>query len=396
MIYFVAKNIGLYAGAAVVAMDVIDSLMESNIEFEVICMEYNIPKERGRRLSSIKRLKMAYIPEKGDYSANDVGNIRYLLKRTQGMVENIVLTLHLYRNPPELMIFNGYRPSTMSVIDRYSGKCKTVHIVHVSPNYVENFEDFISLDELINVYKKADSLVFVSDECRKAWLGYDVTDEGNAFYIPNCAKEDEAKSYLQYSKEGTRKKLGLNPDSFYLVNVASVKERKGQDLIVEAASEFKKFAPNLEILIVGTGGGKYIEDMKKRISKEKLDFIHFLGHKSNAMEYVYASDLFVLPSRAEAFPLVLLEAMILKTPMIGSNVDGVPEMIKEGKTGLLFECDNTAELIQAFENMYRSKKDRELYAEQASELYWNEFSKEQFTKRYSNLAQRMLNGYQVR
>jgi len=390
MIYFVAKNIGLYGGAAVVAMDVIDSLVESGIEFETICMEYKVPEERDGRLSSLKRRKMAYVPEKDDYSATGAGSIRFLLKRAQNTVENLALTLHLYRNPPELMIFNGYRPSTMAVIDRYSGVCKTVHIVHVSPNYLENFEDFISLDELIDVYKKADSLVFVSDECRKAWLEYNVIDEDNAFYIPNCAKEDEANSYLQHTKAETREKLGLNPESFYLVNVASVKERKGQDLIIDAASELKKIAPNLEILIVGPGGGKFIADLKKTVSEEKLDFIQFLGHQSNAMEYVYASDLFVLPSRAEAFPLVLLEAMILKTPMIGSNVDGVPEMIKDGKTGFLFESDNTADLVQAFEKMYRSKEDRNQYAEQASKKYWDNFSKEQFTRRYASLIEQVL------
>jgi glycosyltransferase involved in cell wall biosynthesis len=105
---------------------------------------------------------------------------------------------------------------------------------------------------------------------------------------------------------------------------------------------------------------------------------------------VYASDLFVLPSRAEAFPLVLLEAMILKTPMIGSNVDGVPEMIKDGTTGYLFESENKADLVRAFEKMYHSKEDRNQYAEQASKKYWDNFSKEQFTRRYASLIEQVL------
>lgn len=392
MIYFVAKNIGLYGGAAVVAMDVTDSLLKSGIEFEAICMEYNVPEDKYKRLSSLKKNKMAYLPEKKDYPSNGPGKIRYLLKRAQGTVENLALAMYLYRNPPELMIFNGYRPSTMAVINRYSGVCKTAHIVHVSPNYVDVFEDFITLQELIDTYKKADSLVFVSDECRKAWLQYDVIDEHNAYYIPNCAKEDEAKSYLQYSKAETREKLGLHPDSFYLINVASVKERKGQDLIIKTASELKKIAPNLQILLVGSGGGEYMADLRKTVQNENLSFIQFLGHQSNAMEYVYASDLFVLPSRAEAFPLVLLEAMILNTPMIGSNVDGVPEMIKDGETGFLFECDDTVSLIQAFEKMYRSKTVRLQNAEKASQKYWSDFSKEQFTKRYAGIIHRLVDG----
>lgn len=385
MIYFVAKNIGLYGGAAVVAMDVADSFVQSGIEFKAICSMYKVPDHKDARLSAIERLKMPYVPGKNDYPSTVKGRLRYYLKSLQTQIDQRSLRAQLRKNPPELMIFNGYKPSTMAVINEYSTLCKTMHIVHVSPNYVDTFEDFISLNELLDVYRQADALIFVSDECRKAWLEYDVIDEQNAYYIPNCAKEEEAKGYLDRSKADTRNKLKLEADSFYLVNVAGIKKRKGQDVLIEAAPELKKIAPNLEILLVGSGAGTYISELERKIDQHKMGFIHFLGHKTNAMEYVYASDLFVLPSRAEAFPLAILEAMILKTPVIGSNVDGVPEMVIPGQTGLLFESENTGDLIQKFQKMYDNPDIRKQYAENALQKYWSDFSKEQFTNRYFNL-----------
>lgn len=385
MIYFVAKNLGLYGGAAVVAMDVVDSFIQSGIEFKAICSMYKVPEDKDARLSAMERLKMPYVPEKIEYPSTVKGRLKYYLKSLQTQIDRRSLRAKLRKHPPKLMIFNGYKPSTMAVINEYSNRCKTIHIVHVSPNYVDTFEDFISLNELLKVYGQADALIFVSDECRKAWLEYDVIDEQNAHYIPNCAKEEEAKNYLTRTKADTRKKLNLKADSFYLVNVAGIKKRKGQDVLIEAAPELKKIAPNLEILLVGSGGGSYVTELERKIDQHKMDFIHFLGHKTNAMEYVYASDLFVLPSRAEAFPLAILEAMILETPVIGSNVDGVPEMVIPDRTGLLYESENVEDLVQKFQKMYRNPDIRNQYAENAVQKYWSDFSKEQFTNRYFNL-----------
>jgi len=392
MIYFVAKNIGLYGGAAVVAMDVAESLIQSDTKVELICSQYKVPEERAKTLSRLKRLKMPFLPDREKYKKARFGSIRYLLKRTQYLYDRRRLESELKRKPPELMIFNGYRPSTKKIIDYYSGRCKTAQIVHVSPTFVEEFEDFITVEELLETFKKSDALVFVSDECRKEWLKYPELENITSYYIPNCAKEDAAKQYLGKTKTETREKLELDQTNFYLISVASVQPRKGQDLLIDAAPELKKIAPNLEILIIGGRGGEFSSKLEEKARQGGLDFVKFMGRKPNAMEYIYASDTFILTSRAEAFPLVLLESMILKTPMIGSNVDGVPEMIKHDKTGLLFESENTDELVQMFKKMYSSRETREQYAAQASDMYWKEFSKEQFTMRYADLIGNVLEG----
>ena len=363
------------------AMDVVDSMMQADIDFRAISVNYKPPENIAEKVSSLKRLNMPYLPVKEDYQSTAMGVVKYFLKKAQSTYYGLVLDSQLRRNPPELMIFNDSDRNSLSVRNRYGKQSKIIDIIHESPNFVDKYFEIGPVCYL-NRFRDSDSVVFVSDQCRKAWLEYGILEEEKVHYIPNCAKEHAAKGYLEKTKTETREKLELSRDTFYLVSVASVQPRKGQDLLIDAAPELKKIAPNLEILIIGGRGGEFSTKLEEKARHGGLDFVKFMGRKPNAMEYIYASDAFILTSRAEAFPLVLLEAMILNTPMIGSNVDGVPEMIEHKKTGLLFESENVDEIVQCFTEMYNEKEKRQQYTEQASDKYWRDFSKEKFTKRY--------------
>ena len=67
-------------------------------------------------------------------------------------------------------------------------------------------------------------------------------------------------------------------------------------------------------------------------------------------------SLFVLPSRTEAMGRVLLEAMACKKPIIASNVGGIPEIIKDGYNGLLFESENVDDLAEKIRLVLSNKK----------------------------------------
>jgi glycosyltransferase involved in cell wall biosynthesis len=63
----------------------------------------------------------------------------------------------------------------------------------------------------------------------------------------------------------------------------------------------------------------------------------FAGYRPNPERFLAAMDVFVLPSRAEAMPLVIPEAWAAGRPVVASRVGGIPELIEDGKTGLLIE-----------------------------------------------------------
>ena len=96
----------------------------------------------------------------------------------------------------------------------------------------------------------------------------------------------------------------------------------------------------------------YPEDaLENLISEENLkETFHLLGTKSNPYPYIKNSDFFILPSQSEAYPLVINEALALQKPIISTNVGGIPEMIDDGKDGILvnFDEDEIFEAMKKF------------------------------------------------
>ena len=108
-------------------------------------------------------------------------------------------------------------------------------------------------------------------------------------------------------------------------------------------------------------------------------------NRSDGLSFIYAADVLILPTRAEALPRVILEAMALKTPIIATDVDGIPELIENEVDGLLIPPDNSEKLIEAIKWMYKNNEDREKFAEVAHKKYWSYFSRNHQIKRYANL-----------
>jgi L-malate glycosyltransferase len=80
------------------------------------------------------------------------------------------------------------------------------------------------------------------------------------------------------------------------------------------------------------GAAEYIV-RKKRLTKD----VHFLGKQDRVHEKLGLADVFLLPSDEESFGLAALEAMACEVPVVATNVGGLPEVVKHGVDGYLFE-----------------------------------------------------------
>ena len=116
--------------------------------------------------------------------------------------------------------------------------------------------------------------------------------------------------------------------------VSSLRGVKGLDTLIEAAALARREIPDLEVTIAG--GGRLrpaLEDQARRAGLSGR--VSFLGHREDVAEVLRGLDLFVLPSRSEAFPNAVIEAMAMALPIIATSVGGVPEMLEHGRTGIL-------------------------------------------------------------
>ena len=93
-----------------------------------------------------------------------------------------------------------------------------------------------------------------------------------------------------------------------------------------------------------------------------------------------ASDLTLFTSRAEAFPITILEYMALGKPIVASNVSGVPEMIVDGWNGLLYDNNDNAKLIENLSKLYKDNNLREEISQNAISYYKEKFCEKEFTK----------------
>ena len=110
------------------------------------------------------------------------------------------------------------------------------------------------------------------------------------------------------------------------------------------------------------------------------EYIYFLGVRKDVLELMRKAFIFVLPSRWEGFGLVLLEAMSVGVPIIATKVGGIPEVIEDGKDGILVEPENPEELSNAILRLLDNKELRSLVSSNAYKKVKGEYSIEKYTK----------------
>ncbi|MEM1157741.1 MAG: glycosyltransferase family 4 protein [Verrucomicrobiota bacterium] len=149
----------------------------------------------------------------------------------------------------------------------------------------------------------------------------------------------------------------LSDGAEWLIGMVTVlRSWKGHRIFLEAIAEIKKDLPNVHYIIAGKG------PMRDRIESwieelELQDCVRLIGHRDDVPALLVALDLIVLPSYAhEGIPQIILQAQVSGTPVIGTTVGGIPEVIRHGSTGLLVEPKDPSALGQAIIKLARNSE----------------------------------------
>jgi glycosyltransferase involved in cell wall biosynthesis len=180
----------------------------------------------------------------------------------------------------------------------------------------------------------------------------------NVVTIPNGIDFD---AWPTLARAGARRALGIADDRFIVLFTGRIHPVKGIDTLLEAVGLVAASMPNLQTYAIGPLSGsfdtrdEYIGAYARRMSACAKELpVRFLGFISNRelrfRQYLAAADVFVLPSRSEPQGLVVLEALAMGTPVIGSATGGIPDMVTDevgylfppGNAGALAACIRTA------------------------------------------------------
>lgn len=202
-------------------------------------------------------------------------------------------------------------------------------------------------------YRKADKVIAVSPALAEKLRAYRSKYADKIISVNNIIDID-----------GVREKgldiptVKFSADCFNIVSCGRLSHAKGMDIAVDACAKLVADGfTGFHWYIVG--GGPEESALREQIMRLGLeDCVSLLGMQSNPYPYIRCADLYVQPSRFEAFGLTIREAQVLTVPVLSTRTDGSAELISDGETGLLCESDADS-IAAAVIRLYNAPKLRE-------------------------------------
>ena len=178
------------------------------------------------------------------------------------------------------------------------------------------------------------------------------------------------KSYLIYNLVEPAKRKGnikffKGFNGLKILNIGRLTEQKDHLTLIKSLKILKEKNVNFRCCIIGRGS--FREKLLEKILKSDLKkVVKLIGYKDNAEQFIHQSDIFVLSSKFEGLPNVLIEAQKYETPIISSNCPTGPnEILLNGKLGDLFPVENYLMLSKKLLNFYENNKPLKIKSKRA-------------------------------
>ena len=183
-------------------------------------------------------------------------------------------------------------------------------------------------------------------------------------------------------------KYGLNSSQKVMLTIcrlSSSEQYKGYDLVIECLEQVIKIYPDLVYLLVGKGDATELARIQKLIAQSSLRknviLTGFVPDDELVLHYQLA-DVFVMPSKAEGFGLVFIEAAAYGCPIIGGNADGSRDALMDGELGILLNTNDTAAMGEAIITTLRKEKHE---SKVIQTMCFETFGYRQYREKVSNL-----------
>ncbi|MHA2425539.1 MAG: N-acetyl-alpha-D-glucosaminyl L-malate synthase BshA [Candidatus Thorarchaeota archaeon] len=245
--------------------------------------------------------------------------------------------------------------------------------------------------------ESADAVTCVSDFLRKKAQD-ELGIEREIHVIPNFINIDRFTHLegIRLSVESgcvsLRKENGaqeLHPEERILLHASNFRKVKRVVELVEIMRVVVDHYPRTRLIIAGDGPTR-IEVERKIEELDLCNNVHLLGIKSNMQEIMCSADLFLLNSKLEGMPLVLLEAMSCKLPVVTTPAGGIPELVRPGKDGIVTKGFEEEEFAQAIIDLLDSDSLREKMGYAGRKRVEKCFSAQEIVSKYENLFKTVL------
>ncbi len=289
-----------------------------------------------------------------------------------------------------LITKNGVRPKRFSklILALFSGFKKTlrkvkpdvVHVQYMAPGSLS-----ILLFKLLGVKKVIATAHTPGHIYRRKWIPQFIAKHLTKSFL--CVSKSSEEAFFEVESQEFSKELFTNgrkhftiyncieidPDhtkilhrkkeDFTIGMVSRLSHEKGIDIMISALPEILKKYSNVKLLIVGDGAEKErLNELAEKLGVSNAITWAGLQPKDALASYYAQMNMVVVPSRFEGFGLTAIEAMSYGIPVLASAVDGLKEVVEDGKSGLLFESEDSDALAETVVELIENDEKREAFA----------------------------------
>ncbi len=329
----------------------------------------------------------------------EIARSPFLIKENQKALRQL---LFLIRSFP-IQIIHCHTP-VGGLLGRLAGKCcpdRNLTVIYTAHGF--HFYKGSPLFNRIVYYpvekrlaRYTDILIVINEEDYRAAERFHLKKNGHLYKIPGVGLNmDRFQPFSSQKRRMLRNRLGIDPDTFFLLSVGELNENKNHQIVLEALARMKQEHKDLSGLKYGIcGDGFFREQLQRQIKKLDLERVVVLyGHCSNISEILGCADATVFPSRREGLGMAALESLAMGIPVIASDNRGTREYMEHGKNGFVCRYDDVGGFIRGIETLKNlspmKKKEMKLFCTECVRSFDAQYATAVMKRIYSGVDRRI-------
>ena len=237
-----------------------------------------------------------------------------------------------------------------------------------------------------------DRLIAVSLDLKEAFINLMSVPKSNVRIIHHGMDTKYFRVPVLEERRAARRVYGLSDSSMVICLLGRLSYVKGHDVLIQAIQILKSRGLEVIALCAGKGYGQEAEELQAEIEKAGVSHLIKLLGFTDTRQVLWASDVKVLPSRREAAPLVIQEAMLCGVVPIRTPASGARDQIQDGIDGFVIPFDDATALADRLQTLFENPTLRHQMAIQAYESAQQKFTSLKMTEKmlavYSEVIQR--------
>jgi glycosyltransferase involved in cell wall biosynthesis len=307
----------------------------------------------------------------------------FVMNYGQGLhLKSIIRLASLFKkNSVDIVHTHGW--GSRSLVSLLASKLAHVPVCINGEHGLLHTESYLALTVQKLIAPMFDGTLSVSESLKKKLVRKIKISPEKINVIPNGV--DTKKFHGNYDTKKLRIALSIKQEDFVVGVIGTLKPKKNQKVVLHALSKIKTLDSNIQLIIIGDGPCKaFLIELSNELGIANK--VHFLGYRNDIPEILSMIDILVLPSVKdhEGMSNVILEAMASKVAVISSRSVGSDELIENEITGLLFDHQDSEELVRKIKAIIHKKDLRKKIIDNALHKVLYNHNLEEIVKLYED------------